>query len=151
MCLASLSCDLQLTLGQFATKCETTSPRISTAKSEPMVLSQKRMDGPLWVGDDSLSQMEELQYLGILLMSGERMEPEIDKWIGSVSAMMQILYWSVVVKRELNQKRKLLICWSISVPTITYGHELWVVTERTRSQIQLVEISFHQRVSMLTL
>ncbi len=33
------------------------------------------------------------------------------------------------------------------VPTLTYGHELWVMTERTRSQIQVAEMSFLRRVA----
>ncbi|KAI3359987.1 hypothetical protein L3Q82_014319 [Scortum barcoo] len=37
---------------------------------------------------------------------------------------------------------------SIYVPTITYGHELWVMTERTRSpRIQAAEMSFLRRVA----
>jgi len=36
---------------------------------------------------------------------------------------------------------------SIYVPTLTYGHKLWVVTERMRSQIQAAEISFLRRVA----
>ncbi len=36
---------------------------------------------------------------------------------------------------------------SIYVPTLTYGHELWVVTERTRSRIQAAEMSFLRRVA----
>ena len=35
---------------------------------------------------------------------------------------------------------------SIFMPTLTYGHELWVVTERTRSRVQVVEMSFLHRV-----
>ena len=34
---------------------------------------------------------------------------------------------------------------------LTYGHELWVVTERTRSRIQEAEMGFHRRVSGLSL
>ena len=65
--------------------------------------------------------------------------------------MMRALYRSVVVKRELSQKAKLSIYRSIYVPTLTYGHELWVVTERTRSRIQTAEMSFLRRVSGLSL
>ena len=39
------------------------------------------------------------------------------------------LHRTVVVKRELSQKVKLLIYQSMNVPTLTYGHEVWVVTE----------------------
>ena len=35
----------------------------------------------------------------------------------------------VVRKRELSRKAKLSIYQSIYVPTLTYGHELWVVKE----------------------
>ena len=42
-------------------------------------------------------------------MSVLKMECEIDGQIGTVSAVMQGLYWSVVVKREFNLKVKSLI------------------------------------------
>ena len=62
----------------------------------------------------------------------ERMERELDGRIGVASAVLRALHRPVVVKKELSQKAKLSIYWSIYVPTLTYGHELWVVTERTR-------------------
>ncbi|KAK3545938.1 hypothetical protein QTP70_016959 [Hemibagrus guttatus] len=40
------------------------------------------------------------------------------------------MYRSVVVKQELSRKAKLSIYQSIYAPTLTYGHELWVMTER---------------------
>ncbi|TWW74403.1 hypothetical protein D4764_14G0004060 [Takifugu flavidus] len=58
---------------------------------------------------------------------------------------------SVVVKRELSQKGKLSIYRSIFVPTLTYGHELWVMTKRTRSRVQAAEMSFLRRVAGLSL
>ena len=42
---------------------------------------------------------------------------------------------------------KLSIYRSIYAPTLTYGHELWVMTERTRSRIQAAEMSFLRRVA----
>ncbi|KAK3509140.1 hypothetical protein QTP70_020251 [Hemibagrus guttatus] len=56
------------------------------------------------------------------------------------------MYRSVVVKKELSRKVKLLIYQSIYVPTLTYGHELWVMTKRIRSQTQAAEMSFLRRV-----
>ncbi|KAK3545374.1 hypothetical protein QTP70_005970 [Hemibagrus guttatus] len=43
---------------------------------------------------------------------------------------MRSIYRSVVVKKELSRKAKLSIYQSIYVPTLTYGHDLWVMTER---------------------
>ncbi|KAK0146650.1 putative uncharacterized transposon-derived protein F52C9.6 [Merluccius polli] len=46
------------------------------------------------------------------------------------------------LEREINRR---------VVPALTYGHELWVVTERTRSRVQAAEMSFLRRVAGLSL
>ena len=79
------------------------------------------------------------------------MEREIDRQIGAASAEMWTLKWSIMVKRELSQKAKLSIYRSIYVPTLTYGQELWVVTERIKPPIQVAEMSFLCRVAGLSL
>ncbi|CAM4428457.1 unnamed protein product [Leuciscus chuanchicus] len=99
------------------------------------------------VGGELLPQVEEFKYLGVLFTSEGRMEREIDRRIGAASAVMRALYRSVVVKKELSRKAKLSIYQSIYVPTLTYGHEPWVMTERTRSRIQAAEMSFLRRVA----
>lgn len=47
--LASLASDLQHALGRFTAECEAARIRISTSKSEAMVLCQKKVDCLLWV------------------------------------------------------------------------------------------------------
>ncbi|TWW61044.1 hypothetical protein D4764_05G0011340 [Takifugu flavidus] len=118
--------DLQLTLDRFAAACEAAGMKISTSKSEAMVLNRKKVECLLRVKEEILPQVEEFKYLGVLFTSEGRMEREIDRRIGAVSAVMRTLHWSVVVKRELSRKAKLSIYRSIFVPTLTYGHELWV-------------------------
>ncbi|KAL0152538.1 hypothetical protein M9458_052261 [Cirrhinus mrigala] len=140
--LASSNQDLQRALGWFAAQCEAAGMGISTSKSEVMVLSRKRVACPLQVGRESLPQVEEFKYLGVLFTSEGRMEREIDRRIGAASAVMRSLYRSVVVKKELSCKAKLSIYRSIYILTLTYGHELWVMTERIRSRIQAAEMSF---------
>uniref|UniRef100_A0A8C6NQZ4 Reverse transcriptase domain-containing protein n=1 Tax=Nothobranchius furzeri TaxID=105023 RepID=A0A8C6NQZ4_NOTFU len=149
--LASSERDLQLSLERFAAECEAAGMRISSSKSETMVLIRKRVECLLRVRDEVLSQVEEFKYLGVLFTSEGKLECEIDRWIGAASAVMRALYRSVVVKRELSQKANLSIYRLIYVPTLTYGHELWVVTERTRLRIQAAEMSFLQRVAGLSL
>lgn len=149
--LASSGRDLQLSLDRFAAKCEAAGMKISTSKSETMVLSRKRVACPLRIGDEVLPQVEEFKYVGVLFTSEGRKEREIDRRIGAASAVMRALHRSVVVKRELSRKAKLSIYQSIFVPTLTYGHELWVVTERTRSRVQAAEMSFLRRVAGLSL
>ena len=77
-----------------------------------------------------LLQVEEFKYLGVLFKNEGKMEQESERWIRAASAVMWELKRPVVVKRKPSQNSKLSIYRSIYVPTLTYGHELWVVTER---------------------
>ena len=45
----------------------------------------------------------------MLLTNDSRKEREINRWMGEASAVMQLSHRSVVVKRRLSQKAKLLI------------------------------------------
>ncbi|TWW68384.1 hypothetical protein D4764_19G0001820 [Takifugu flavidus] len=144
--LASSARDLQLSLDRFAAACEAAGMRISTSKSEAMVLDRKKVECLLRVKEEILPQVEEFKYLGVLFPSEGRMEQEIDRRIGAASTVMRTLHQSLVVKREPTE-----IYRSIFVPTLTYGHELWVMTERTRSWVQAAEMSFLRRVAGLSL
>ncbi|KAK3559185.1 hypothetical protein QTP86_005078 [Hemibagrus guttatus] len=145
--LTSSGLDLQHALGRFTAECEAAGMRVSTSKSEAMVLDRKKVACTLQVGGEVLPQVEEFKYLGDLFTSEGRMDREIDRRIGAAAAVMRSMYWSVVVKKELSRKAKLSIYQSIYVPTLTYGHELWVMTERVRSRIQAAEMSFFRRVA----
>ncbi|KAK3528884.1 hypothetical protein QTP70_012076 [Hemibagrus guttatus] len=140
--LAPSSLDLQHALGRFAAECEAAGMRVSTS----MVLDQKKVACTLQVGGEVLPQVEEFKYLGVLFTSEGRMDREIDRRIGAAAAVMRSMYRSVVVKKELSRKAKLSIYQVIYIPTLTYGHELWVMTERIRSRIQ-AEMSFLCRVA----
>ncbi|KAI3366764.1 hypothetical protein L3Q82_009427 [Scortum barcoo] len=109
--------DLQHVLERFAAECEAAGMRISTSKSEAMVLDRKRVACPLRVGGEVLPQVEEFKYLGVLFTSEGKMEREIDRRIGAASLqlIMRSVYRTVVVKKELSRKAKLSIYRSIYV------------------------------------
>ena len=97
--LASSTCDLQLLLEQFTAKFKAAGMRISTSRSETMVLSWKWVKCSLHVGTKVLPQVEEFKYLGVLFTSEGRMEWDINRWISAASAVMHNLYRFAVVKR----------------------------------------------------
>ncbi|KAI3351636.1 hypothetical protein L3Q82_020472 [Scortum barcoo] len=111
--MASSGQDLQHVLERFAAECEAAGMRISTSKSEAMVLDRKRVACPLQVGGEVLPQVEEFKYLGVLFTSEGKIEREIDRRIGAASAVMRSVYRTVVVKKELSRKAKLSIYRSI--------------------------------------
>uniref|UniRef100_A0A669BJZ3 Reverse transcriptase domain-containing protein n=1 Tax=Oreochromis niloticus TaxID=8128 RepID=A0A669BJZ3_ORENI len=97
------------------------------------------------------SQVAEGFRFGGLRISSLLFADDVVLLASSGEGLQLALERSVVVKRELSVKAKLSIYRSIYVPTLTYGHELWVVTERTRSRIQAAEMSFLRRVAGLSL
>ncbi|CAM1301752.1 Uncharacterised protein r2_g1153 [Pycnogonum litorale] len=64
---------------------------------------------------------------------------------------MRQLQRSVLLRQELGVKAKLAVFKSVYVPILTYGHEPWVITKRTRSRIQAAEMGFLRRISGLTM
>ncbi|KAI3352581.1 hypothetical protein L3Q82_005518 [Scortum barcoo] len=98
--LASSSQDLQHVLERFAAECEAAGMRISTSKSEAMVLDRKRVACPLRVGGEVLPQVEEFKYLGVLFTSEGKMEREIDRRIGAASAVMRGSVYRTVDRGE---------------------------------------------------
>ncbi|KAI3371948.1 hypothetical protein L3Q82_006816 [Scortum barcoo] len=78
--------------------------RPCTSIFKAMVLDRKRVACPLRVGGEVLPQVEEFKYLGVLFTSEGKMEREIDRRIGAVSAVMRSVYRTVVVKKELSRK-----------------------------------------------
>ncbi|KAI3360206.1 hypothetical protein L3Q82_014515 [Scortum barcoo] len=110
-------------LERFAAECEAAGMRISTSKSEAMVLDRKRVACPLRVGGEVLPQVEEFKYLGVLFTSEGKMERErLTGGLVQRPAVMRSVYRTVVVKKELSRKAMLSIYRSIYVPSLTYGH-----------------------------
>ncbi|KAK3531048.1 hypothetical protein QTP70_008768 [Hemibagrus guttatus] len=72
--LAPSSQNLQHALGRFAAECEAAGMRVSTSKSEAMVLDWKKVACTLQVGGEFLPQVEEFKYLWILFRSEGRMD-----------------------------------------------------------------------------
>ncbi|KAI3355238.1 hypothetical protein L3Q82_018092, partial [Scortum barcoo] len=111
--MASSGQDLQHVLERFAAECEAAGMRISTSKSEAMVLDRKRVACPL--------RSVRSYAVGVPGEEGAESKARSSRFTHR----------------------------SIYVPTLTYGHELWVMTDRrTRSRwIQAAEMSFLRRVA----
>lgn len=135
--LASWDHDLQLALELSVEK------RISASMSKTMVPRQKRVECPLWIWD--------------------RLLPEIEKFLGSCSWVRGTPDWqadwggiwsdadAVCCGEERAEYESKAVDLAVYIPTLTCGHKLWVVTERIRSQVQVMEMSFLRMVSSFSL
>ncbi|KAI3370360.1 hypothetical protein L3Q82_025131 [Scortum barcoo] len=115
-----------------------------------MVLDRKRVACPLQVGGEVLPQVEEFKYLGVLFTSEGKMEREIDRRM--VQRLQQLCGQctgpSVGEEGAESKGVSSRFNRSIYIPTLTYGHELWVMTRKDKiMQIQAAEMSFLRRVA----
>ena len=78
------------------------------------------------------------------------MELEMDRRIGGISSNKGVVS-NRGGEEGAEPQGEALSLPSIYVPALTYGHELWVVTQRTRSWIEAAEMSFLCRVAGLSL
>jgi len=65
----------------LAAECEAVGMRVSTSKSEAMVLCQKTVECSLLVGSELLLQVKEFKYLWVLFTSEGKMEWEMDRLV----------------------------------------------------------------------
>ena len=81
------------------------------------------------VSGNTLHQVEEFKYLGVVFTSDKRWSEEIDARFGQANAVLREFYRSVVTKREHSDTAKLSVIESVFVPVLTYGHQSWVLKE----------------------
>ncbi|CAM1329864.1 Uncharacterised protein r2_g3900 [Pycnogonum litorale] len=124
---------------------------ISVAKTETLLLSRRPGQCTLYVSGVPLKQVEKFKYRGVVFTNDGRQDIELDTRIAAAGAVIRQLQRSVLLRRELGVKAKLAIFKSVFVPILTYGHEPWVMTERTQSRIQAAEMAFLRRISGLTM
>ena len=105
--LASTESGLQRRLNSFADACDTTEMK-STAKTEVLHLSRNFDQCVLQRNGATLKRVEKFNYLGVAFTSDGRQDEELDTRIVKASAVMLVLHYSVVMKRELSKKGKAL-------------------------------------------
>ena len=140
--LAFSNVGLQRALDRFAAECTMAGMQISTKKTEVMVLSRQKEQCAVSVNGTPLKQVEKFKYVGIESSNNARQDCEIDRRIESASAILRSLYRSVVAKKEISRRTRMVIFNAVYRPTLVYGHGQWVTTERIRSRIRAAEMRF---------
>ncbi|KAI3367896.1 hypothetical protein L3Q82_026726, partial [Scortum barcoo] len=125
-CWTSSSQDLQRVLERFAAECEAAGMRISTSKSEAMVLDRKRVACPLRVGGEVLPQVEEFKY-GKMMRDDRIGRRWSVRLTGGLVQRPQLCGRCIPDRRgeEGVKSEALDLPVNLRVPTLTYGHEIW--------------------------
>src|SRR5699024_6328874 len=102
-------------------------------------LSRRPANCTLHVSGVPIRQVEEFKYLGTLFTSDGRQEKEISRRINIASAVLREL-WPLAGHRAVSTDALIAIFNSVYRASLTYGHESWILTERTRSRVQAAEM-----------
>ena len=113
--------------------------RINKDKTEIMVMSRTPGNIELSLGGQILKQCRNFKYLGVEFSDQNDQKLEITTRIQKYNNNLYLLY-PLMKDRNIPRKVKTIIYLQILRPILTYGHESWTLTSKTRSQLQAAEM-----------
>ena len=141
--------DLQRELEEWNDTLINNGMKISKQKTEIMFLSRTPREVNISLEGHVLHQCRNFKYLGVMFCDENKAELEINNRINKFNNNFHLLY-PLLKDRNIPKKVKIVIYTSILRPILTYGHESWTLTSRTRSQIQAAEMKVLRLIKGVT-
>lgn len=113
--------------------------RISRSKTEVMMVGRRRRTCNINLDGQQLKQVENFKYLGVVVNEKTLQEKEIASRIGKYNGNFHLFY-PLLKDKHVPIKSKLVIYTTILRPLLIYSSEAWVLTTKTKSQIQAAEM-----------
>ena len=98
-------------------------------------------------GDEQVESVNEFSYLGSVISSPGRVQPDIDKGIAQASRAFGTLHQPVFKNRNLRVEIKCKVCQACVLSTLLYGAECWTPLRKDLKRLD----SFHHRCICSTL
>ena len=113
--------------------------KLSIGKTEYMKVGRGVEAEPLKLEDKELVYTDSFTYLGSKLESQNHMEAEILHRISKYTKNVAALY-PLLREKSIPRKVKTSMYTTILRPTLIYGCETWILTERLKSKLQAAEM-----------
>ena len=124
--------------------------RINKDKTEIMLLSRTPSNINVLLEGQTLKQCRRFEYLGVQFSDQNDPKLEIITRIQKFNNNLYLLY-PLMKDRNIPRKVKTMIYLTILRPILTYGHESWTLTSRTRSQLQAAEMKALRLIKGVTI
>lgn len=119
---------------------------INTSKSKILVLSREEPEEVhLICNGETLEVVPEFTYLGTVISSSGKIDPEISHRITRANQVYYQVCNSIIGHREVGVETKRHVYKSVYLPTLIYGSESWVMLDKQTSRITAAEMRFLRR------
>lgn len=97
--------------------------------------------------EEQIKMVSTCEYLGVMFTNDGKIDLEIANRARKATKIYYSLNNTIFSKGEIEQKTKLQVYNSISIPTILYGSETWVTNKKHESTINAAEMKQLRRIA----
>lgn len=113
--------------------------------SVPRRTRQQEQGVHLICNGEVLEAVPEFTYLGTVISSSDKIEPEISHKISKANQVYYQISNSIIRHREGGMETKKHIYKSVYLPTLTYVSESWIMLDKQANRITAAEMKFLRR------
>ena len=124
--------------------------KINKDKTKVMTIGESRQKLKIKVDEEELEQVNQYQYLGVMIEQTGKQEMEINERIDKAAKMYYALNKSIIGKKEVSRKTKMNVYKVIFRPILTYGSESWILNNRQKSKLQAMDMKYLRKVKGVT-
>ena len=120
--------------------------KVNWSKSNTMVFSTVPTECNIEIAGEKVKNVKETVYLGVTLSEDGKRRGEVERRIGmtmQTAGAMKKVYES----REISREAKVTVFEAVAIPALTYGCEVWVLTEREKSRLQATEMRMLRKIT----
>ncbi|KAJ3655554.1 hypothetical protein Zmor_014678 [Zophobas morio] len=143
--------DLQRNLSIWDEELTKKKMKINVEKTKVMAIGKQTKQINISINGRKLEQVKHFNYLGVTIDDTGRQEADNTERIEKCNKLYYAINNTFINKREISQKTKMSVYKTIYLPTLTYGCETWVLSQKMKSRLEANEMKYLRRVIGVTL
>jgi len=133
---------LQRNLNSFNCAAEKWGMKVNVDKTKSLTTGRGASRTPLTLNGNPIESVETISYLGMTISANRHNDDAITDRLSKGRTLRNVLYHTILVKKEITVATKLTCYQSLFVPTLTYGHEAWTLTKERTDRLKTLEMKF---------
>ncbi|CAH1987605.1 unnamed protein product, partial [Acanthoscelides obtectus] len=97
-----------------------------------------------------IEQVESFKYLGVVVQGDGTTEEEINEILMNASRLYHTMNTSFLRKKMTSRKTKMTVYRTVFRPILIFGSESWVLTNRQKSKLQVIDMKYLRAVKGVT-